>query len=165
MHKNSELLFTSYALPLFKTLHRVLEVGPEGVGITLHQRLVNQFGAHPTWELTDIADIPGLAFRMCEYVMPVDNDTYDLVLSAQVIEHVRRPWLWMHELRRVCKPGGYVITICPVSWPFHEHPVDCWRIYPDGMQALHDEVGLSTFLIRCESLDGESTDTIAIGVK
>ena len=165
MHKNSQMLFHKYALPLFNNGQRVLEVGPEGLGKTAHYHVVASFGIDLQWDLTDIADIPGLSFRMLEYAMPVSDETYDIVLSAQVIEHVKRPWLWMRELRRVCKTGGHVITICPVSWPYHCHPVDCWRIYPDGMAALHEDAGLATVLSLFESLDGEVTDTIAIARK
>ena len=46
-----------------------------------------------------------------------------------------------------------MITIAPVSWPYHEDPVDCWRIYPDGLRALYDEVGLRTELALCEGLE------------
>lgn len=164
MHKNSELLFTRYALPLFESRHRVLEVGPDGPR-SFYRVLANRFGVHPQWDLTDMGDRPNLAFRMAEYVMPIDDSHYDIVLSGQVIEHVRRPWVWLRELARVCKPGGAVITICPVSWPFHEEPIDCWRIYPDGMRALYSDAGLEISLVRCQSLDECEVDTIAIGTK
>ena len=65
-----------------------------------------------------------------------------MILAGNVIEHVRKPWLWLKEVCRICKPGGHVILIVPVSWPYHTAPIDCWRIYPDGMRALWEEVGL-----------------------
>ncbi len=46
------------------------------------------------------------------------------------------------ELSRVVRPGGYIVTVNPVSWPYHEAPIDCWRVFPDGMQALLDDAGL-----------------------
>ncbi len=30
-----------------------------------------------------------------------------------------------------------------MNWPYHEAPVDCWRIYPEGMKALYEEAGLT----------------------
>ena len=57
--------------------------------------------------------------------LPFPAATFDLVVSGQVLEHVRRVWIWFEEVARVTKPGGYVVTICPVSWPYHEAPVDC----------------------------------------
>jgi hypothetical protein len=75
------------------------------------------------------------------------------VIAGQVIEHVRRVWVWMRELARICKAGGHVIVINPVSWPYHEAPIDCWRIYPEGMKALCDEAELEVVLSRWESLE------------
>lgn len=59
----------------------------------------------------------------------------------------------MRELVRVTKAGGHVITINPVSWPFHEAPYDCWRAYPDGMRALYEDVGLEVVMSAFESLE------------
>jgi hypothetical protein len=68
------------------------------------------------------------------------------VISGQVIEHVRKSWRWIPELTRVAKKNGLVITIGPVSWPYHEAPIDCWRIYPEGMKALYEAAGSSVEL-------------------
>jgi SAM-dependent methyltransferase len=88
-----------------------------------------------------------------EYEFPIEPGAYDLVLSGQVLEHVRKPWRWLPELARVCRPGGYVVTISPVTWPYHEAPVDCWRIYPEGMRALCDEAGLTVVESRWQCLE------------
>lgn len=69
---------------------------------------------------------------------PVPSDSYDILLSGRVIEHVRKIWRWFPEVARMCKPGGLVMTMNPVSWHYHEAPVDCWRPYPGGMKALAD---------------------------
>ena len=58
---------------------------------------------------------------------------------------------------RICKPGGLVITIGPVSWPYHEAPIDCWRAYPEGMRALHEDAGLVVELAIVESLEPKPT--------
>lgn len=59
----------------------------------------------------------------------------------------------MKEAARICKKGGKVITIAPVSWTYHEQPVDCWRIYPEGMRALYEEAGLKVDLCLFETLE------------
>ena len=51
------------------------------------------------------------------------------------------------------KPGGLIITINPVSWPYHEAPVDCWRAYPEGMMALYEDSGLEVVQSTWESLE------------
>lgn len=153
MHRNSELIFSRYGLPYLRAGHRVLEIGPDASPST-YQRLSTSPLEWQTADLVQSADGGGRRLfgrgtqRDVTYLMenayevPVPDAQFDVVLSGQVIEHVRRVWVWMAELARICRPGGYVITIGPLSWPFHEAPVDCWRIYPDGMRALCEEAGL-----------------------
>jgi ubiquinone/menaquinone biosynthesis C-methylase UbiE len=88
-----------------------------------------------------------------EHSIPAEDASFDVVLSGQVIEHVREPWRWISEVARVCRAGGVVITVNPVSWPYHEAPVDCWRIYPEGMRALCTSAGLVVEESRWESLE------------
>jgi len=141
MHENSILLFEKYARPLFRSGMRILEVGPDGFPST-YQNMVTI--ADMAWDTLDIYDSPSLTYSRTDlYDFPIPNNHYDLVLSGQVIEHVARVWRWMAELARITKPGGLVITINPVSWPYHAAPIDCWRIFPEGMRALCTEAGLT----------------------
>jgi SAM-dependent methyltransferase len=88
-----------------------------------------------------------------EYSFPVDDGAYDIVLSGQVLEHVRKPWVWIKEVARVCRAGGFVITINPVSWPRHDAPIDCWRAYPEGMKALYEDAGLEVVTSVVDALE------------
>jgi SAM-dependent methyltransferase len=136
MHANSRLLFQQYALDYFTPELSVLEIGPDAFPST-YRKLVG--GRSRTWDTLDLLDRPELTYRaVAEYSFPIEDATYDIVLSGQVIEHVPRIWLWMRELSRVCRPDGIVITINPVSWPYHGAPRDCWRAFPDGMTALYE---------------------------
>ncbi len=151
MHKNSELLFQKYARGLFRPGMKVLEIGPDAIPST-YQNTV----ADPSivWHTIDLHDNPSLTYRASsEYEFPVPSGTYDIVLSGQVIEHVRQIWVWIRELARVCKKGGLVVTINPVSWPYHEAPIDCWRMFPEAMKALYGHAALEIKLSRWESLE------------
>ena len=129
---------------------RILEIGPDGHPST-YQAIVRDSSI--AWETLDIYPSEELTYlAKDEYTFPIPDGTFDIVFSAQVIEHVRKVWLWTKEVARVCKQGGYVITINPVSWPYHEAPIDCWRIYPDGMRTLYEEAGIRVQLAKHESL-------------
>ena len=145
MHENSKRMFVRHALPRFVGAARVLEIGPDTLPSTYAGLVRAHHGARApaTWDTVDLASRPGTTFAArSEYEFPVDDGSYDVVVSGQVVEHVRKPWRWFPELARVCRRGGVVVTISPVSWPYHEAPVDCWRIYPEGLRALHEEAGL-----------------------
>jgi len=151
MHSNSRWLFEKYAKPAFQDGHRVLEIGPDSFPSS-YEQLASK--PHEPWELIDLFDRPHLTYRATTpYAYPIPDDRFDIVLSGSVMEHIPAPWTWIKEVARVCKPGGTVITIIPVSWPFHEYPVDCWRAYPDGMRALYAEAGLEVTTCVCESLE------------
>jgi SAM-dependent methyltransferase len=151
MHTNSKLLFAKYARPCFDPAMRVLEIGPNGFPST-YRKMVPYEGMQ--WETLDIDDSPYLTYRKSPlYSFPIADDAYDIVLSGQVIEHVAKIWRWMPELARVTKPNGLVITVNPSSWPYHEAPIDCWRMYPEGMKALCEDAGLSVEMSFCGSLE------------
>lgn len=57
----------------------------------------------------------------CEQ-LPLPDQAFDLVLSHEVLEHVRDDRLAMEEMVRVTKPGGYVVLFVPNRWfPFETH--------------------------------------------
>lgn len=152
MHKNSYLLFEKYVEAYFKNVERVLEIGPAGFP-SEYCRKVNRSDLQ--WDTLDIAPNPKLTYSgVPEYSFPIADDTYEIVFSGQVFEHVRKIWRWMPELARITRPGGYVITISPVSYPYHPAPHDCWRAHPEGMRALCEDSGLVPELCISESIEG-----------
>jgi SAM-dependent methyltransferase len=54
--------------------------------------------------------------------LPYPSNTFDLVFSNEVIEHVHNDRETAAEMVRVAKPGGRVIIFCPNRWyPFETH--------------------------------------------
>lgn len=154
MHLNSKLIFQKHAVKFFRDEMKVLEIGPEEIP-SAYQGLVNNKSIE--WHTLEIgSDVPNVTIRaQDEYSYPVQNETYDIVVSNNVIEHVRKIWVWMKELQRITKRDGFIIIVNPLSWPYHEAPVDCWRIYPEGMKALCEDANLKVILSTYESLEME----------
>ncbi|MFN4972690.1 MAG: methyltransferase domain-containing protein [Bacteroidota bacterium] len=160
MHLNSELLFRKYFPKYFKSNIKVLEIGPAGIP-SAYSKIVNDSTIQ--WDTLDFdstkfiaSSTSKLTYKITEpYDFPVPSDTYDIVLSGQVIEHVQEIWTWMNELKRVTKKNGLIITINPVSWPYHEAPIDCWRIFPSGITALAKYCNLEVVHCTFESIELE----------
>lgn len=76
------------------------------------------------------------------YHLPFDDNSVDVVLSGQMLEHCAHFWRVFSEIHRVLKPDGLAFLIAPSSGPVHRYPVDCYRFYPDAYQALADWSGL-----------------------
>ena len=66
----------------------------------------------------------------------IENDTYDVVISGQALEHIEFFWKTMENIVRVTKKGGIICIIAPNGFGEHRYPVDCWRFFTDGMIAL-----------------------------
>lgn len=148
MHVNSRLAFQEHAAPRIPHNARILEIGPDKTPSTY----CNLAGNPPGWETADLASQAGewsidhsvaQLLMPNEYEIPAPDNTYDVVMSGNVAEHVPQIWRWMAELARVTKPGGQVITVSPISWIYHEAPVDCWRMYPAAMEAISEYAGLT----------------------
>jgi SAM-dependent methyltransferase len=76
----------------------------------------------------------------------VQNDSVDVVISGQALEHVEFFWASVFEIVRVLRPGGLAVIIAPSGGFEHRYPLDCWRFYRDGFVALNDYAG-------CELVD------------
>lgn len=65
-----------------------------------------------------------------------EDNSWDITVADQVLEHVKRLWLAAEELHRITKPGGICIVCTPFIHPIHPNPIDCWRIAPDGYKVI-----------------------------
>src|SRR5262245_61789359 len=126
-------LLTKYGRDFIKPGARVLEVGPEKVPSFSYEAVADE---SLTWEYVDIhPTFPGVHVAEGSYRYPFADESFDVVYSANVLEHVSQPWTLMCELARVVKRKGHIISVVPVSWPFHEWPIDAWRMYPEAFKA------------------------------
>jgi SAM-dependent methyltransferase len=76
----------------------------------------------------------------CE--MPLEDNTFDLVVLANVVDRVPRPWSVLAECWRVLQPGGYLVLTDPFDWdtqPFSERFYsfdDLASNWPDAIACL-----------------------------
>lgn len=72
----------------------------------------------------------------------IADETFDMVISGQVFEHIEYPWVTIKEIGRILKPSGLFIMIAPNAGIEHKAPLDCYRFFSDGMKALAKWAGL-----------------------
>ncbi|MBC8332906.1 MAG: class I SAM-dependent methyltransferase [Anaerolineae bacterium] len=59
--------------------------------------------------------------------LPFPTESYDLILSHEVVEHVQDDRVAVTEMVRVLKPGGRAVIFCPNrGYPFETHGI-YWR--------------------------------------
>ena len=69
-------------------------------------------------------------------IIEIEDNSYDVVISGQLFEHLEFFWITMSEIKRILKPGGICCIIAPSGGPKHGSEPDCYRFYEDGMAAI-----------------------------
>jgi SAM-dependent methyltransferase len=139
VHKESYQLMDEMLRRCSVVQAEVLDVGSLNVNGTL-KPLIEKRG----WWYTGLDIVAGenvdvVASEPFDY--PLADNAFDVVMSGSTMEHVTAIWRWLPELVRVLRPGGLLAIHTHWQFPEHRHPVDCWRVMPDGMRYLFDETG------------------------
>ena len=114
MHRYAYSLVREYARPT----DRLLEVGfGEGYGSEIVRTWVREYVGV---EVEDdavahaVERYPQQGSTFLAYdgeTLPFDDSSFDLVISFQVLEHVREPDRFLREARRVARDGGVVLVV------------------------------------------------------
>jgi SAM-dependent methyltransferase len=140
------LTLTTLADAVTGLLERVGKVETGAVALDLgshrspYRSLVESQGFElKTLDLTydDGADYAGLA-----EATGLADESFDLVICTQVLEHCDNPWKAAAEIHRILKPGGHAVISAPHVWFYHPHPHDHWRFTQEGMVRLCEDAGL-----------------------
>jgi SAM-dependent methyltransferase len=73
--------------------------------------------------------------------IPVPDESFELVLCTQTLEHAEDPARAVRELRRVVAPGGRVLASTHGVQVYHPNPDDYWRWTHAGLERLFRENG------------------------
>src|SRR5205823_4925085 len=68
--------------------------------------------------------------------IPVPDESFDVVLCTQVLEHCDDPAAAVRELRRVVAPSGCVLASTHGTYVYHPIPHDRWRWTHEGLEYL-----------------------------
>lgn len=145
---------------------RILEVGSHCDSRPEKDRIFRRyFRNNPNWKFTGMDLIAGPNVDVVSkslYSYPFEDNSFDVVISGNVLEHVKDTHKWIKELARIT--NNLICVIVPSVRPEHKYPVDCWRVYPDGMNFLLEDIaGLE--IIECKLIGKKKEDTIGIAKK
>lgn len=88
----------------------------------------------------------------------VKDETFDLIVCTEVLEHVNDPFAVVNELRRMLKIGGVVAVSTPFNFRIHGPLPDNWRFTIHGLRVLFKDFEI----LSIESLDDSDRDLMPI---
>ena len=89
----------------------------------------------------DVDENPYADLQGAVEALPVEDESFDLVLCLQVLEHVEDPAQAVRELHRVTRSGGRVLAATHGTQVYHPLPVDHWRWTHTGLERLFVSAG------------------------
>lgn len=136
----------------------VLDVG---CGTGRSERVFNSLGRDLVWLGVDIVSSPAVdrrspgkhgrfvAFDGIE--LPFADDTFHLIYSNQVLEHVRHPERLLSEVCRVLKPDAAFVGGTSNLEPYHA--LSYWNFTPFGFKTIVEDAGMRLVEMR-PGIDG-----------
>ncbi len=100
----------------------------------------------------DIQNFPGIDIVGDVQNPPLQDASFDTVLSTHVLEHVAEPWVMVEHMARVLRPGGTAILMTPFMYPEHADPHHYFNFSEAGLRSLFERAGLQVSL--CQKYGG-----------
>lgn len=74
---------------------------------------------------------------------PPEIGRFQCVVSHAILEHLIDPYGHIRDLGNLVEPGGHLIifTVSP-GFPYHRHPIDCMRFFPDWFETIAERLSL-----------------------
>ena len=126
----------------------VLDVG---CGAQPHRPLLNRDAEYVAIDTVDAKEHFGYEIPNTRYFSgdrwPVADETIDLVLCTEVLEHVLEPLRLLQEARRCLRPDGRIMLTVPFAARWHFIPHDYWRYTPSSLKHLLTSAGFNDIAI------------------
>jgi ubiquinone/menaquinone biosynthesis C-methylase UbiE len=107
-------------------MRRLREFSPQVYGTDIDAERVKEGGGK----------VPHLGLAVGEH-LPFAEETFDVILLHEVLEHVTDDLATLREARRVLAPGGKIVIFCPNRlYPFETHGIFLGKRYLFGNMPL-----------------------------
>lgn len=88
----------------------------------------------------------------------IPDESFDVVFSIDVFEHLQRPWDAANECLRMTKKDGLIIHRTLFSYRFHPSPIDYWRFSSQCLEYLFTNSNQAETLMSGYDIRGRRRD-------
>jgi len=89
---------------------------------------------------------PDLVADICN--TKLSDNSFDTLLSTQVMEHINNTESYLKECYRILKPSSFGIFTVPFSWECHAEPYDFYRFTKHGLKYQFERNGFEVIEIK-----------------
>jgi SAM-dependent methyltransferase len=110
----------------------------------------------------DVVPGPGVdkPVDVADLVATFGADSFDVVISTEMLEHAADWQLACTQMVAVLRPGGVLVWTTRSPGFLYHHPPDRWRYTTTGMAEILDRLGLETVVV-CDDPDPASPGVFA----
>lgn len=80
-------------------------------------------------------------------------ESFDIVITTEMLEHVKDWRLAINNMKTVCRPNGHIlITTRSFGFPMHGYPDDHWRFEIDDMMEIFSDCVLKNITVDVQDI-------------
>ena len=98
---------------------RVVDIGAGGGGLISELARRGASCAALDYPTCTLPGVDTISHDLNSGTLPFEDESFDVVVATEVVEHLRMQYAVLHEMVRVLKPGGLLVITIPNYWNLH----------------------------------------------
>ena len=80
--------------------------------------------------------------------LEIESNTFNAIILSDVLEHIRKPEILLHETYRVLQKDGVLLMNVPFFYWLHEHPFDYFRYTQYALRSMAEDCGYTVIELK-----------------